>query len=333
MSQQDNSGEYKPIVQFDLLKGSPLQFAEVTEEFEKHRKSLPAPSPLNLSNGWYTITPKLAEEYLLRNIKGANREVALSTVRYYARQMKRGDWVKTGEPVCFDTDGRAVNAQHRLWSSYLGEVSFDTYVIFDVPSNPLIFAFFDNGKPRTSATALKTGGFNGVSPLINTIIQIRENVNHGAYSMQRAIRLDRLYPAEVLRIAQSDPRLKEAARLTAGEYRAAINVIGHKDVCAYVAYRIISSFDEVVLEEFMRNVEAPDGELPEDNAAVALRKLLEVDRRKVHPMPKHLVLAHVIKAFNLWRANVAIKRLRIPVTDDFPTFVENDSEPVTAETE
>ena len=322
----DKSGDYKPAIQFDLLKGTPRQFAEITEEFEKHRKSLPEPSPLNLSNGWYTVTPKLAEEYLCRNIKGANREVSLTTVRYYARQMKRGDWVRTGEALCFTIEGILNNGQHRLWACYLSGASFDTYIIFDVPVSPVLFAFYDNGKTRTASTALRTGGFDGVSPLINTIIQIRENVNHGAYSMQRATRLDRLAPVEVLRLAQSDPKLKEAARLAAGEYHTAINVIGHKDVTGYVAYRIISSYDEVVLEEFMRDVEAPEGELPEDNAAVALRKCLEADRKKLQPMPKHLVLAHVIKAFNAWRNNEPVKRLKIPVTDDFPTFVENEPE-------
>lgn len=327
MSNTDNAdGGFKPIVQFDLQKGTPLQFAGITEEFEKHRKTLGEPSPLNLSNGWYTVTPALAEEYLFRNIKGANREVALSTVRYYARQMKHNDWAKTGEPLCFTVEGILVNGQHRLWGCYLGEASFDTYIIFDVPVSPVTFAYYDNGKTRSPATALKIGGFDGVSSLINTLIQIRENVNHGAYSMQRATRLDRMAPVEVLRIAASDAKLKEAARLAAGEYRAAINVIGYKDVTAYVAYRIISSYDEIVLEDFMRDVEAPEGEAAELNAASALRRCLEADRKKQHPMPKHLVLAHVIKAFNAWRINQPVKRLKIPVTDEFPTFVENDSE-------
>ncbi len=332
MSNIDNAdGGFKPIVQFDLQKGTPLQFVEITEEFEKHRKSLPAPSPLNLSNGWYTVTPKLAEEYLLRNIRGANREVALSTVRYYARQMKLGDWAKTGESLCFTTEGLLMNGQHRLWGCYLGGASFDTYIVFDVPVSPVVFAFYDNGKTRSAATALKTGGFDGVSSLINTIIQIRENVGQDHYTMQRAIRLERMAPVEVLRIAQSDSKLKEAARLTASDYRAAIGVIGYKDVTGYIAYRILSSYDEIVLEEFMRDVEAPEGELPEENAAAALRRCLEADHKKQHPMPRHLVLAHVIKAFNAWKINQPVKRLKIPVTDEFPTFVENDSERETAE--
>jgi hypothetical protein len=322
----EEPGGFKPIVQFDLLKGTPLQFAEITEEFEKYRKTLPAPSPLNLSNGWYTVNSPLAQEYLCRNIKGANREVALSNVRYDARQMRRGDWVKTGEPLCFTVDGKLVNGQHRLWACYLSGASFETYIVFDVPVNEFVFAYYDNGKTRTAATALRTGGFDGVSPLINSVISIRENVNHGAYSMNRAVvRQDRLAPIEVLRIAQSDPKLKEAARLIAGEYQAAIHVIGHKDVAAYAAYRILSSYDEVVLEEFMRDVEAPEGELPEGNAAGALCRCLEADRRKLKPMPKHLVLAHVIKAFNAWRANEPVKRLKIPVTDEFPAFAEGES--------
>ena len=321
-----DDGGFKPIVQFDLLKGTALQFAETVEEFEQRSKALDEPSKLNLSNGWYYVTPEMAQEWLRHNKKGANRKASLTTIAYYARAMRKKDWPKTGQPIIFDLDEVCTDGGQRLWASYLSGASFDTYVVADVPVNPLAFAYMDNNRPRTPSQALATAGFDGVSPLIYAVIQIREAIEQGLYTMQYAHRPERIAPVDVLKAAQEDALLKQAARFTAGDFAPAVNLVGHRAIVAYVSYRIIGIYNEYVAEEWWADVVAPEGDLSEGNAALALRKLLEADakkdpRNKKDPrLAKHLVLAHCIRAFNLWVAGEQVKRLKIPVADTYPEF-------------
>lgn len=319
-------GGFKPVVQFDVFAGTPLKFAEIIEEFERGCKALGEPSPLNLSNGWFTVTPEMAEDFLRRNRPGANRKAAFATVRYYARQMKNSDWPRTGQPLIFNGAGVLLDGQQRLWACYLIGASFETYIVADTPDNRYAFAYMDNCRPRTPSAALHTAGFDGVSSLINAVIQIRACVNGGLYSIQRAYRPERLSPVEVLHVAESDPKLKEGTRLAAGEYREAINIVGQKDVVAYLSYRIlVGGYGEITLDDWWRDVEAAKGELAEGNAAAELRKCLEAANAKPKPMPKHLVLAHCIKAFNAWAAGETVKKLSIRVTDEFPVFVDHSA--------
>ena len=315
-----NPGDWKPLVTLDIEKATRASFVETTEEFDRLSKELGDPPPLTLSNGWYTIEPPMQEDWLRRNVPGANRKLGLEDCKYYYRQMTRSDWLKNGESIIFTVKGVLVNGQHRLWGAYLGGASFDSYVIFDVPIHPLLFASIDNGKMRTGSTALATAGFDGISPMIVAIINMRETMAQGGYTMQRAAhRPVRMYPLEILRLAEQDPILKEAARATATECRRAILLVRRRDVVAYVNYQILAAgYDEIVLEEFWRDVDAPEGELLDDNPAVQLRRLMEVDRKRLVQMPKHIALACVTKAFNLWRAGQTVKRLKVSVTDEFP---------------
>ena len=95
---------WTPKFTLDLQAASKNAFDKVLEDFETWRATQ-KPRKLDLTNGWKTITPEIAEGMLLRNPIGANRKPTLPTVKFYAQQMLTNAWKKTGQPILFDDQG------------------------------------------------------------------------------------------------------------------------------------------------------------------------------------------------------------------------------------
>lgn len=60
-----------------------------------------------------TVTPKLAKEWLDRNVEN-NRTINHNRVKMYAEDMQAGNWKLTHQGIAFDADGRLIDGQHRL---------------------------------------------------------------------------------------------------------------------------------------------------------------------------------------------------------------------------
>jgi hypothetical protein len=323
-NEEPSSGGFVPRFVLDIETATGQQFAELLAQFDAYRESLGTLPLLGLSNDWYEINQELAESFLLRNAKGANRRPSFSTVCYYGQQFKDGEWHRTGEPIIFTTEGILVDGQHRLWASYLTGIPFTSYIVADTPAQEFLFAFIDNGRGRSPAVALETAGFDGQSGLIAAIAKIHNNVLSGAYILykgkKRIRRPLKMSPIQILRAVKSNDLYRLAARLTIGEYGEAIQLIGHKDVTAYVSYAILAIANEDVLDEFMGALIDGNGKLETDDPIAALRKFLDVDKKK--PNGKHVVLAAIIKAFNAWRAGDKLRKADPGHQEEFPEFVE-----------
>lgn len=59
-----------------------------------------------------TITPKMAEQYLLSNTR--NRSLKKQLISQYARDMQMGKWRLTHQGLAFNCDGTLLDGQHRL---------------------------------------------------------------------------------------------------------------------------------------------------------------------------------------------------------------------------
>lgn len=318
-------------VAVDLAHLGARTFLEIREAFNEQTLAMGQLPELTLPNGWYKVGPGLAEYFLRFNRPDANRQPSLGSVRYYWRQMQRGQWKPTGEPLIFDLNGAAINMQHRCWAALLGHTSFITYVVSDAPAMDNAFAYIDNGKIRTAAEALKTAGFNGTSPLIAALVNMSVNFEEGAYTCQKKRRTDRLTPIDVLEYVNNHPLTRRAAHLTAGEYKGVIEVVGHKDVVAFVAYKILVSYGEETLDKFMEDVEFDNDNALEGNAGHALRAFFAKQKKAADPLAKHLILAHLIKGFNAWVQDLPLKSVKVATDDDFPEFVEPVEAPIEAE--
>ena len=177
-----HGGEFTPRFTLDLHTANAQNFSDLTEEFERWRATLGALPPLKIKSGWHNCNQEVAEQWLLRNLKGANRKPSYGTVVYYAAQQDAGKWAKTGQPIIFDVNGVLIDGQQRLFGCYLGNTKFTTYVVTDAPDIPELFAYIDNSKPRNAATALSTAGLNGLASLVAQTVQIVKSFDAHAYT-------------------------------------------------------------------------------------------------------------------------------------------------------
>ena len=323
MTDSSHAEPWQPRFKLDLKLAKTKHLAELVAEFERWRKVNPVTEPLNIANGWHVVTPTVAEDWLRRNPSGANRKLAFATVAYYAGQMQRTDWLKTGQPVIFTADGMLLDGQHRLWAAYLSGNSFSTYVVCDVEPQPLLFAYVDNGKIRSPADALSTAGMNGQSSIISKILRIIEYYEHDCYTPAKVQKLPRMSPSEFVQFGEQHPLLAQATLLMASDYVAATRLIGHRDVAGFVALRILELHNETVLDEFMSEISTPTDE--EDYPIAVFQEVMRKDRdKKGDRLPSHHVLGYLIKTFNSWFQKEPVKRLGFRAHEVFPRVAEKN---------
>lgn len=304
----------------DLNTASGKAFNTLLDEFEAWRATQPQ-RDLDLTNGWKTITQETAEAMLLRNPIGANRRPTLPTIKYYAKQMVNNEWKKTGQPILFDSNGRLLDAGHRLWASYLSGASFPTYLIGDVPPDTNLFAYIDNSKARSPSDALATAGLNGLAKQLSSIVNIAMHYDHNCFQASTKKTLEKITPIEVIRYVTERPNLRLAARFMAGEYKSAAAVLVYKDIAAFAAFQILDLYGEEELETFMTELGDVGAEPQEGSPIAALQKVLADDEHSKEPMKKHQILGHIIKAFNAWYQEEPVKKISLKVNEAFPHFV------------
>lgn len=308
----------------DLANPRPKDVLALVEAIETDIKAKPELGPLPVTTGWNEITPTTAVDLLRRNRPGANRKVDPATVFYYASQMANGDWKATGQPILLDSNGHLNDAQHRLLAVLISGATIKSYVVADIEPMPNLFAYIDNARPRTIATALQTSGLNGVAPTIAKVIRIAEEVNAGIYNPAGATKLARMSPAEVLRIVDKYPNAQKASRSAASDWSDTVDYLGgRKDIVAYLGMRIIDLHGENVADDFFEDIMEDNQTRPSDHPIAALRKLVDKDNRDEKPMKRQFMLAALIKAFNAWRrSDVLGRRWMLQVNEDFPKLDE-----------
>jgi hypothetical protein len=316
----DQTTGWRPAVHLDLNSTNAIAFTEFVDNFMKESAELPL-TPLGLTDGWKEVTPQLAEMLLRHNLPGNNRKVSLSTVKYYARQMKANVWMRTGEPIITSDREILLNAQHRLWAAYLSGSTFTSYVVTNVPHIENIFAFIDNGKVRTAKDALFTAGVNGLSGVIAGVVSIARLYDAHAFGVLKNKHIDRATPAEVLAYANAHPLLAKAAHVQIGEYKGATKLIKYHDIAVFTAWQILEQFGEEPLDRFMTDLGSSE-ELPADNPIVLLRKKFTDDAASADPMPKRHKLGYLTKVFNAWRLQQPMRRLFLKTEETWPTFAD-----------
>lgn len=63
--------------------------------------------------GAVTVTPRMAEEWLKRNVANI-RNPKEPSIGEYAEAMRKGQWDFNAAPICFNTEGNLIDGQNRL---------------------------------------------------------------------------------------------------------------------------------------------------------------------------------------------------------------------------
>jgi len=314
----------------DLANPKPKEVLAIQEFLNTDLRSNPDLGKLPVKTGWNDITPETALNLLRRNRPGANRPLNPQTVFYYAHQMARGDWKKTGQPILVANDGSLLDAQHRLFAVLVSGATIKSYVVAEVENQPGLFAYIDNAATRTPAAALQTAGFNGVASVIVKVIKFAEEVRQGVYNTSGLDQLQRLSPAEILSLANNYPNAQRASRSAASDWADATEYLsGRREIVAYVGMRIIDVHGEDVADDFFHEITNTSEGAPEQ--ILALRTVVDKDVRSDKPMKRHYTAAMLIKVFNAWKRQESLgRRWMLMVNEDFPVL---DDEPAQAAAE
>jgi hypothetical protein len=313
---------WSPAVTIDLDTCSALAFQELVTRFDEWSATQLPPTELPVTTGWCTITPEIAEKLLRRN--KVNRKLSLSAIRKYAACMIADMWIKTGQAILITTDGQVWDAQHRLWACYMSGVTFETYVVCDIPVHDSLFAFIDDSKPRNAADALYTAGANGMAASVAGAIKLAWRYDHNALVVTNKQPVIRPFTnIEVLNYSRQHPEVGAAAHHVSANYPTAVKVIGNKPAAIFSASKILTLYGNDVLEDFFRPL-GSGANLDEHDPILHLRNKLLSTQENDMDLKYGPRLALLIKAFNLFKQDKGIGRngLFLRTDERFPRFIE-----------
>lgn len=325
---------WTPTITVELPTVSSDAFYDALERFNEHAKELREqnllpPSPFTLGDGWYDITPQMAEAALLNS--GGNREFSLPSIKAYAEDMANDDWQPTGEGIVVVND-KLRNGHHRLMSCYLSGVPFRCYVVVTAPNVPNIFAYYDSGKKRTAGDGLHIAGLNGNSKVIAAAVSglaFRYDVHKLGVARNPSGFRQKIDARSVLGYVSQHPDLLDATHLMLGNYPQAVEVVQKKPVAAFFAWLVLrEGYDRAMLQSFCGPL-GTGARLDEDSPLLALRAvLLAPMAADCRPMLDRTRLAYLNKAFMMHVNNERMPRHRgrvqplvVDTQDTFPRII------------
>ncbi len=107
----------------------------------------PAPS-------YVAVTPEIAQRWLAGN--GSNRNLRAAQVSKWAREMRSGHWTFSNDAICFTSNGKLLNGQHRLNAVVATGITVTMLVIRSMPEESM--SSLDTGAARTASDALAFDG-------------------------------------------------------------------------------------------------------------------------------------------------------------------------------
>lgn len=101
------------------------------------------------------VTPDMAKKWLEKS--KLNRRLSQVNVNYLALQMKKGDWMQTGDTIKFGSDGSLLDGQHRL--NAVVKYGAPVKLMVAEGLNKEVFQVIDTGKSRSAADVVAASGF------------------------------------------------------------------------------------------------------------------------------------------------------------------------------
>mgnify|MGYP006439408315 CR=1 FL=1 len=256
-----------------------------------------------------TITPGIAQQMLEFNAD--NRPVSNTTVRRYAEQMRDGKWLWIPHPICFTSEPKLIDGQHRLKACLEAGTAFDASVYFGAP--PDIFSLIDTGRTRTAYDIFSINGVknaNQVAGAVRWVLayddgymklanfrnqKITPQDQYDAYRSHEALQLSCPYGGRM-----NDARLGSATMFTALHY-----------ICARISRSEANNFFEHLADGLFSSKDCPMYQLE--------RILRENQTRRADDRRSYRVLfAYTIKGWNAYRAGRPLKQFKLGADEAFP---------------
>lgn len=118
------------------------------------KKNKTANTVLKMVGEEVLVTPEMAEQFLRTNM-AENRTISAKHVDGMLHDMVRGTWRRSPQPVCFDTEGRLIDGQHRLHALMLSKTPQLMFVVRNCPRSCV--DHIDCGRKRSIVDRIKVG--------------------------------------------------------------------------------------------------------------------------------------------------------------------------------
>lgn len=238
------------------------------------------------------ITPEMANDWLLRN--PINRPLNLGWIDDLRREMDLGRWKLNGQTICITDKDEILDGQHRLTACVLSDSSFMSFVIFGLPRE--VFDTIDVGRKRTPAEALRMLGHKNTIKLASALATIerintgkaRKNVHYGIIDIEELV--------------NKYPGVDQSVHLCMGCSLVAPSLMS-------AMHYLFSQKDPDAADEFFAQLSEGYG-LGRGDPVCLLRDKMLNNKTARAKLPRGIVTAFIIKAWNARRAGRKMKTLR-----------------------
>ena len=273
------------------------------------------------------ITPKMAKKMLEKN--NINRDIIPARVAAYAEDMKKGDFIYTGEAICLAKDGTLLNGQHRLSAIVLSGVPAYIAISEDVDKDAI--NMIDTGAPRKASDVLKIHNIPN-SQMVATLcrrILIKFEKKSKLSTIDKTTGALKVTNNEILKFYNKHSYslhilLNYSRHLN---QTGVTNILPSPDIAAYIYLFSYESNTEPI--NFMREI-VQGVRLKDSNVAQLIRnKLLSAKLSKANRLTNKEKVELIIKGFRLYKNNEIRKSIKISPREKH-NFTDDDvnNEPI-----
>lgn len=250
------------------------------------------------------VTPELARQWLLRNVK--NRNLRKGLFAQYGRDMTAGEWTINGSTVVFAEDGTLIDGQHRLNAIATIDTrgaSFPLLVVRGVVEQAK--RTIDGGSKRTMGDRLKIDDATGNTNVLAALLRRAHMWDRGFYVNAGG---SSPTPAEMYTYLEDNPGVLWSSEFAVSARR---RILAPTSVVA-IAHWVTSRVDGAAAKWFFDQLIEPT-ELPPGHPVHALSKKLTAEAsQRVGRSSESEVLASFITVWNAYRAGRSLTAIRMP---------------------
>jgi hypothetical protein len=261
------------------------------------------------------VTPELAQKWLDTMV--VNRRPVKSKIKDYGQSMREGKWFDQGEGIKFDFEGHLKDGQNRLMAIIEQNVVVPLEVLRGV--HPDSQKYMDIGAARKPGDSLYMAGIEYSSKISTSLTLLNQYYSDGFVSIQGGNR--RLNTFEVIEALEKYPEVVESAKYIFNTKIAQKLMTGsHLVFCHYVFRKL----DPVACTTFWEKVD--NGYSLTKNDPIHLLREKMISNKAASHVSKQdpvLMIAYVVKAWNLYRAGRTVSRLQYTATknETFPKAI------------
>lgn len=247
-----------------------------------------------------TVTPELAAEWLPRTVR--NRPVKDRIVAAYARDMKAGRWLLTGEAIKFNTRGELDDGRHRCKAVIIAGVPVRMMVVWGVPVGAQ--DVMDSGVKRSANDQLAMRGTKNASVL--TAAARLALTEPGAGFTAPEDRIATPTHSELCAWIDAHPEIHRAAEIGKAYYKQ----IHLQPSVAALAWLRLSEIDREACGLFFHSVANMTTDGPGDPRLALARRLQYLSSERTRQNGAMLI-GLVYRAWNAWRRGKTLSKLPV----------------------